>query len=246
MSQTAVVNRFTQLPALAAIKPGNAFRHMLPISLPPSVAIARGNLLIPPSGTGTNDVQTITAPGSLTYTLGGVNPLTGATFTTAALAFGANDAAVAAALNLVLNGPNNTSGPATVTVASLAVTFGGSLASLPVPVMTIASAGSGSPAVAHTTPGVSPGTWTLYAGSGSPTVWLEYDVATDTQGNITIGTLSTGGPWGEKQSSISCYYSGDFFAADIPNLDATALTALKGRILNSQSLATAGTIVHIP
>lgn len=242
MGQNTVINRFTQLPALAAINPACAFKKMFPVNLAPSVTIARGNLLVPPSGTGTSDVQTITAPGSLTYTLSGVNPLSGIAFTTAALAFGANDAAVAAAINTALA----PTGPGSVTVASLAVTFGGALANTPVPVMTIASAGSGSPAVAHTTPGVSPGTWTLYAGSGSPTVWLEYDVATDTQGNITLGTSSGGGPWGEKQASISCYYAGDFFAADIPNIDAAAVTALKARILNTQSLATAGTIVRIP
>lgn len=239
MGQNTVINRFTQLPALAAINPACAFKRMLPVNLPPSVTIARGSLLVPPSGTGSSDVQTITAPGSLTYTLSGVNPLSGAPFTTAALAFGANDAAVAAAINLVI-------GVGSVTVASLAVTFGGALANQPVPLMTIASAGSGSPAVAHTTVGVSPGTWTLYAGSGSPTVWTEYDVATDTSGDITLGTLPNGGPWGEKQTSISCYYAGDFFASDIPNIDAAAVTALKARLLNSQSLATAGTIVRIP
>lgn len=245
MSQTRVVNRFTQQAALAAIHSGHALKMMLPITLPPSVTIAKGNLLVPPSGTGTSAVQTVTAPGSSTYTLSGVNPLTGYAWTTASLAFGANDAAVALAINNVING-GSPGGAASVAVSSLAVTFGGELANLPIPLMTITTTGSGSPGVANTTPGVSPGTWTLYAGSGSPTVWLEYDVATDNQGNISLGTLSTGGPWGETDPAISCYYAGDFFAADIPNLDSGALTALKGHILNSQSLATAGTIVRIP
>jgi hypothetical protein len=235
VSQTSVTNRFTQTPALAAINPQRALKSMFPINLGPSVTIAKGNLLVPPSGTGTNDVQTITAPGSGNYILTVTNPLTGTVTATTSLAAAANDATVQAAINVALGSVGS------VTVSSLAVTFGGALAKLPIPIMTT-TAGS----VAHTTVGVSPGTWTLYAGSGSPTVWLEHDVATDTSGQITLGAANTGGPWGEKQSSISCFYAGDFFAADIPNLDAGAMTALGARNLNTQSLSTAGTIVRIP
>lgn len=231
MGQNTVINSFGPAPRLdAALHPEKWLLHVLPITIAPNQAIAKGNLMTPGSLTATNDVQTITAPGSGTYVLSGVNPITGATFSTSALAFGANDAAVQAALVAVLGAGN-------VTVSSLAVTFTGAMAGQPVQLMTT-SAGS----VAHTTTGAAAGAYTLYAGSGTPTCILQYDVATDAVGRVTYGGASAGGPWGEKSTYAPAYYAGEFYGADIPNLDSAAVTAMKARFVTG-SLGVAGAIL---
>lgn len=231
MGQNTVINSYGPNPRLdAALHPEKWLLFVLPISIAPNQTIAKGNLMVPGSLTAVNDVQTITPPGSGTYVLSGFNPLTGAAFSTTPLAFGASDATVLAALVAVLGSGN-------VSVTSLAVSFIGALAGQPVALMTT-SAGS----VAHTTTGVAAGAYTLYAGSGTPTCVLQYDVATDATGLITFGGASTGGPWGQKSTYAPAYYAGEFYGADLPNLDATAVTNMKARFVTG-SLGVAGAIV---
>lgn len=240
-----LIRIFTNQKIVPALDIPHAEKAKISINLPPSVAYIAGSTLLLSTGTGTSAVQTVTAPGSLTYTLSGVNPLTGIAFTTASLAFGANDAAV----QLALNNAIGLSGPGSVTVASLAVTFAGALAKLPIPLMTIATAGSGSPAVANTTPGVTPGTNSAYLGSsGTPALILEYASATDASGNVTLGGTSGGDEHGAARRTVSAYTRGYFNCADLsingtPGIDANFLTAMKARLI--QGTVTAG-IVYIP
>jgi hypothetical protein len=249
MSQTNVARRFTYAELLPLENYAFAASGMQPVNLPPSSTIPAGTLLLAPSFTGTSAVQTITAPGSLTYTLTGTNPVTGYVFTTAPIAYNANDAAVAAAINTVINGPGNypsvpggTAGaPATVTVSSLAVTFGGSLANYPVPLMTIASAGSGSPAVTNTTTGVTPGTATVYAGtSGTPVYITRYNTITDATGTIFWSSQTGGVTEGEGDVSTVCYTRGLFDASKLSILDSNAVTKLQGKFYSGSLTAGPG------
>lgn len=242
MSQTNVVRRFTYDELFPIIDAEFTLKTALPVNFPPSTTIPKGTLLLAPSATGTTAVQTVTAPGSLTYTLSGVNPITGYAWTTASLAFGANDAAVAAAINAVINGPSgSTSSPASVSVASLAITFGGSLAKYPVPLTTIATAGSGSPGVANTTPGVMPGTAAVYAGtSGTPVYIARYAVITDASGNITFGSQAGGIESGAIDLNASTFNRGYFDASLLSILDANAVTKLGARFLSGSLTAGPG------
>ena len=257
MPSTLIYRKFTRQRLVPATIQHNADCFNMPVTLPVGSTYNYGNLLLPPSGTGTSAVQTITAPGSSTYIINGVNPLTGFAWSTAALAFGATDSQVAAAINAVINGPANVNSPGTafggasVTVTSLAVTFGGTLANTPVPLMTLTTSGSGSPGVANTTPGVAPGTYTLYAGSGSPRAILEYTTTVDQAGLIGFALQGGGGEHGELDSNTPAYFRGCFFCSDLPNLDANAITTMGGRIINSSAsvstaITTPGTIVYFP
>jgi hypothetical protein len=189
------------------------------VNLAPNAFYPPGSVLIPSAGTA-NDVQTITPPGAGTYTLSGVNPISGAAFTTAPLAFNATDAAVQAALATVLGAGN-------VAVAGLAVTFQGALAGQAVPLMT-ASAGT----VAHTTTGSTALQLANYnaAGAGTPTCLNCYACATDGAGNVTFGGQAggaylTGATW----PGAMAYFGGSFATTDLVGLDANAVTRL-GRL----------------
>lgn len=202
----------------------------IPVNLPPGVTYAAGTVLGQITASA-NDVQTITAPGSGTYTLSGTNPITGAAFTTAALAFGANDAAVLAALVAAIG-----QGSSGLAVASLAVTFGGAYAGRPVPLMT-ASAGS----VAHTTTGRTAKTYAAYAsgssdGSQVPSVILEYPTTTDSAGNVVPSSaFASGVPY------ATAYMSGFFDLADLVGLDANAVTKMGGAIVSGSISSGKGT-----
>lgn len=192
--------------------------RVIPVNLPPGVTYPSGQLLVQTTAS-VNDVQTITAPGSGTYILTFVNPLTGLSASTTALAFGANDAAVLAALQIAVTA----SGGGTVAVASLAVTFSGTLAARPIPLMTT-TAGS----VAHTTTGTTAKEYTAYTGSGSPSCILEYPTTTDASGRTTAGT---GAFFGSTQPYVTAFYSGTFNCADLTGLDANAVTKMGGLLV---------------
>jgi hypothetical protein len=69
------------------------------------------------------------------------------------------------------------------------------------------------------------GLWVAYTagavdGSQNPKCLLAYDTVTDASGNHTIG----GGQAGDTYLDTPAFFSGDFNAADLTGLDATALT----------------------
>jgi hypothetical protein len=192
--------------------------RVIPVNLPPGVNYPAGQILVQ-SAQSVNDVQTITPPGSGTYILTFTNPLTGISASTTALAFGAVDATVQAAIQSAVTA----SGGGTVTVAALAATFSGTLAARPVPPITT-NAGS----VAHTTTGTTAKTFGAYSGSGSPSIVLEYPTITDASGN-TVAPV--GAFFGSVQPYVSAFYSGTFNCADLTGLDANAVTKMSGVIV---------------
>lgn len=233
MGSTNIVRTFSYYELFPVMDVETAFKSVVPVNLPPSTAIVAGTLLLGTSYVGVSAQQTITAPGSSTYVLSGVNPQTGYAWSTSDLDFGANDAAVALAINTAINGPSGAVGlPALVTVSSLVVTFGGSLANYPIPLMTIATTGSGSPGVANTTTGVMPGTASVYAGSsGTPIYIARYSVITDTAGNITFGSQTGGIENGAIDLTMPVYTRGYYDASKLTILDSNAVTALKAKFI---------------
>lgn len=221
MPMTAVNQTFTQAKLLPLYVAHEAIE--LPINLIPSTTFVKGQVLEPLSASA-NDVQTITAPGSGTYTLTFTNPLTGLSATTAAIAYNANDAAVQSALQATVTA----TGGGTVAVASLAATFSGALANRPVALMTYGGTAGGS--VAHTTTGATAGTYQAYA-SGTAKCILSYSCATDASGYITFGTAATGGYWGETHRSVPAYFTGIFDTSKLTGLNTTSAGHL-GKLLS--------------
>lgn len=224
--QTPIVTFSPGLECVPAYRPDLA--RELPISLAPSTTFVAG-LVLGQITSAASDVQTITAPGSGTYTLSGVNPITGVAFSTTALAAAASDATVQAAIIAALG--------TGITVASLAVTFGGQFASMPVQLMTT-TAGS----VAHTTIGRTAKTFTTYAsgnsdGSQVAKCILRKPVTTDSMGNITSNPMLPG----ESLPYATAWFTGWFNCADLTGLDTNAVTNLAGRL--AAGTVSAGTLI---
>ena len=84
-----------------------------------------------------------------------------------------------------------------------------------------------------------PSTNTAYtAASGLQTArgLLAYDVATDSAGMITLGTSSTGGPFGQKTRNVSMYTKGAFWTGDLVGIDAKAISDL-GKLVSGTTSA---------
>lgn len=208
------------------------------VNLAPNTVFARGTILGNITNTA-NDVQTVTVTGGPTggtFTLTGTNPVSGATVTTAPIAFNATAAAVQAAL--VASGIFG-AGNATAAGAGggpYTITFVGALAGTPVPPLALgtnALTGGTTPGVtvAHTTTGRSLGTFAAYAagntdGSQNPTCILKFPCATDASGQITYGTVAGGGEWGQSSISTPAYFGGYFRTQELVGLDANAVTKL--------------------
>jgi hypothetical protein len=225
----AAVLRFNAQPLIPFYGKGKRSH----INLPPNSIYPKGTILGQVTSSA-NDVQTITITGTPT---GGTFTITvslmGVSQTTAALAYNVTTANVQialAAINLV---------GANVTVTGTAgtsyvLTFNGNLAASPIPPVTVAASltGGTTPAATpvHTTTGRTAGTYAQYAsgnsdGSQVPKCITEYDYATDTSGQISLGALPVGGQWGETFDSVPAYFTGDFSCVDLVNLDSNAVTA---------------------
>src|SRR5207247_2338692 len=86
-----------------------------------------------------------------------------------------------------------------------------------------------------------PGLYAAYAsgnvdGSQNPKMVLEYACATDANGLITFGDVSTGEEYGQKHLTAPAFSFGDFRSEDLPQsgvgaIDATAITNGLGRLL---------------
>lgn len=273
-SQTNPVRRFTFAELIPVSVPGLAECPAFPVNLPPSTTINAGELLLSPAYSGTSAQQTLAITGSPTggtITITGTNPIAGYVWTTAPIANTFTDAAVAAAINDVINGPTGPQqapfGPASVTVVSGLVTFGGSLANYPVPLMAIgtnALTGGTTPTmtVANTTPGVMQGTASPYLGtSGSPVYISRYSVTTDSAGNITFGSSAGGIENAGLDLSMNCFIKGCFSVGGDPTkiplsisgggpIDSNAITKLSARFLRGSLTAGPGStpagVIYIP
>jgi hypothetical protein len=241
MPQTTVADRFAIQKLLPLYRPQDAIE--LPINLAPGSTFTQGTVLGRIGTTSANDVQTISDTGTITagtFTLSGTNPITGATFTTAAIAYNAAASAVATAVSTALGvtGATVTGGGGALPGADTTLTFSGTLAGMPIPLLTANNAGltGGTLAVAHTTVGHSLDTYAAYVdgnsdGTQTARCILPYACATDSAGNITLGTSATGGFYGETMSSIGAYFAGYFDTSQLTGLDANGVTDL-GRLIS--------------
>lgn len=136
----------------------------LPISIPPSTTIAKGTVLAQLASV-VNEVQTltITATGG-TYTISYTDPISGVVKTTASLAYNANAAAIAAALNAA--GVLGTSGVGVS--GTYVITFSGTLYSgKPQNLLTVDTSllTGGTATIARTTSGAGIGSGVAYSGA---------------------------------------------------------------------------------
>jgi hypothetical protein len=229
------VNTFS-MTGLVAIYPNKA--RWINVNLVNNIVLARGTVL--GELTAGNDVQTVTVGG--TAPTGGTFTLTLNSQTTAPIAYNATATQVAAALAALPGvGTGNVVGSGgPLPGANVVLTFQGALGSQAVNVITGTFTGltGGAPTwtVAHTTTGQPPGVYKAYAagngdGSQIPKGILEYDCATDASGNITLGGSAIGGQFGQTQKAVPMYVQGDFYTTELVGLDANALTAGLGHLL---------------
>lgn len=231
MAMSAVVARWGGRKLYPLKKPEIAQRKT--INLPPNVEYTEGQLL-GFAGAAANDVQTISdSVGTITagtFTISGTNPITGEVFTTAAIAYNAANSAIKSALEAVLGSGITVTMTAGTTLPGTdsVITFGGSAAARPVPLMTISSTGltGGVLTIAHTTTGRTAGSIAAIGGGvTAPVGFLEYPVTTDARGNI-FHTNAPAGLGGSATTTM--YYSGTFATEDVTGLTAPLLTALGG------------------
>lgn len=242
MFQNTPVDSYINNELQPYMMPEKAIRQA--INLAPSTTFAKGTVLGQITSAA-NEVQTVTISGTPTggdFTLTVEFPV-GNRQTTAAIAYNAAASAVQSALRALSN-----VGPTGVTVtggalpgSAVTLTFGGTLAGQPIPILTSTSAltGGSSPAIAHasTTKGRTAGTYKAYAngnsdGSQDARCILPYAVITDAAGYISFSDAATGGDFGEKTFNIPAYFGGCFKQSDLVGLDANGLADLNGSVLS--------------
>lgn len=187
---------------------------------------------------GSNEVQRITITGTPTS---GTFTITYAGQTTAAIAYNATAAAVAAALELLstigLGGVKGSGGPFPGTAVD--ITFQGQLGARNVAAMTTTDSfgGGSAPASAVTTPtgGVlGDRKYAKYTHNGTdgtqhPTHILEYGCVV-TSGRVAIGDQATM-EWGQTELGAPAYKAGEFSCADLVGLDQYAIDDGRCRLL---------------
>lgn len=215
------------------------------INLPPGKTYKAGTVMAQVADAA-NDVQTIADTGTVsggTFKLSGTDPITGAAFTTAAIAYNAANSAVKSALELVLStGITATVAGSGLPTNDTTVTFSGAAAGRPVPALTVdntAITGGGTLGVTHTTTGRSAKTFDAYAdGSIEPARGLlEYDYTTDAMGRVTFADS----PLTNYQPYATMYITGIFATEDLTGLDDHGVADLAGHL--SSGTVTQGTLV---
>lgn len=218
----SATNTFSMAGVIPAFGPwGEAKR--ISVKLPNSVTYVKGTILGEVAGV--NEVQTITITGTPT---GGTFTITYSGQTTSAIAYNATAATVQTALEALSNiGVNNVScSGGAFPGTAVSVTFQNTLGKQNIAAMTTTDSltGGSSPASAVTTAtaGVAAtyGTYKAYLSSstdGSQTAKaiLEFDCATDSSGNITLGGASGGGDKQQTSNSVPAFVSGTFRCEDL-------------------------------
>lgn len=82
-------------------------------------------------------------------------------------------------------------------------------------------------------------------GSGVARCVLEFDVATDADGNHFIGSQASS-EHGEIRQTVTAYFSGNFKVAELTGFDAAAQTDLGARLIEGTNLADATAIIRLP
>lgn len=239
MPLDVAVNRFSVDPVLPAFNPEDAL--LVSVNLAPSTTFAKGTILSQVSASA-NEVHTITITGTPTggtFTVSGVNPITGASWTTGNIAYNAAASAVASAIAAVAGVGTYTGGGGALPGTAVTITYSGVLAGIPVaPVTTSASlTGGTSPAIAvtRTTTGATAGTYSAFVtGTNTARGILKYGCVTDSEGKITFGSASTGMYFGDKSRTAEMYIAGIYRLADLgSNYGGTALADMGGRVFDN-------------
>jgi hypothetical protein len=212
------------------LDPGDA--REITVNLPASVTYAKGTLLGELAGT--TATHTLHSSGALsagTYTLSdGVN-------TTGAIAYNATAAQLTAALLAATPAPLGYIATGGTFTTPTDFTLTSTIAGPRPTVLTVGGAGvtGGTITDASAVTGTAgpAGTYKAYTsgatdGSQVPKVILAYAATTDASGNITWG----GQDFGETRKSVPAYLSGTFRCEDLIGLDANALTAMGGHLIN--------------
>jgi hypothetical protein len=210
----------------------------------------KGTVLGQFTGTATNEVQTLTATGTVS---GGTYKLSFDGYETAALAYNASVAVVQAAIDALANvDPGDiTVGGGAFPGTPLTFTFAGQFAARNVPLIAVSSSvtGGGSIAMAQTTAGVSSsGTYGTYAtgntdGTGVAVCLLVYPCVVDENGTVAMMTNPTG--FQESLQKTAPVYDGGYFhTSDLIGLDADAIADLQARMV--EGTLTGGGVVYIP
>jgi len=213
------------------------------INIAPSLTLPAGTIL--GELTGTTDVQNLHASAAITA---GTYTVSDGTNTTAAINYNDPLATINAKLLAATPGPmrfSATGGPLTAPTDIVFTASGGGVYAA----LTVTPTGitGGVLSVVHTTTGTTgtPGVFKAYAagntdGSQVPKLILVYPVTTDASGNITFGTATGGGEFGQTYKSCPAYENGVFKTTDLAGLDANAVTVM-GAMLTDGTLAS-GTI----
>lgn len=206
------------------------------VNLAPSLTLTKGTVL---GEIQLSDVWSLSTgsqgSGTFTLTFGGV--------TTAANAF--NVSAATLQSNLRALAPIGSTGVSVAlasgtpgTNAVYTISFAGGLAfktngALTANFASLATPGNAS--LTQSTVGQPLGTFTTYNngnsdGSQTAAAILQYDCASDSSGLVTLGTASTGGPYGQKYRAVPAFFRGTFRTSELVGLDAAAVTDL-GRLI---------------
>ena len=224
----------------------------------PNLNVARGTLLGQVTSA-VNDVDTVTltnSPTGGTFTLTVLNNA-GAAQTTAPIAYNAAPAAVQAALTALSNVGAGNAVVTGMAGSSYVVTAAGALAGFSEGIVTASGAGltgagaQPAAAVAHTTSYATAGEVLPYNaantdGSQVPVCISLYDFTTDQNGNAVFSTGALYGLTLGTHATVPGFICGYFLEAELPNLDANAVTALRGREFMASSNGVAGKVLLIP
>lgn len=210
----------------------------LPFNFVPNSTIPKGTVLGAVTAA-VNEVQTltITASGG-TYTITYTDPISGVQKTTAALAFDANAAAQAAAINAA--GVLGTSGVAVGSTGPWTYTFSGTAyagKAQPLLVANTALLTGGTASFARTTAGAAAGVLKPYAsgnsdGSQVAKAIAQYDMYIDISGNVYLGATSAISQWGDVRKDAPAYVAGTFDTTQLVGVDATALSSGLWRLIS--------------
>lgn len=223
------------------------------VNLAPSTQFERGMAIGKITSTA-NDLQTLTVTGTPTggtIRLTGTAPTTGQTWITDTIAYNAAAATVASKVQAALvaageAGATVTGGGGALPGTPVTLTFGGSLAGLPVPVATVYNnslTGGTDPAAAvvHTTTGRTSNTYAPYAngnsdGSQTAVAILPFKCITDARGYIWFSDVVGSNDQGVAPRSVYAYFANVIFDyAELTGLDANGITDLNARLVGDES-----------
>jgi len=210
----------------------------LPFNYVPNSTILKGTVLGAVTAA-VNEVQTLTiAATGGTYTISYTDPISGVVKTTAALAFDALAATIAAALNAA--GVLGASGVAVTSTGPWTITFSGTLyagKAQPLLVPNTALLTGGGATIVRATAGAAAGVLKAYAsgnsdGSQVAKAIAQYDMFIDISGNVYLGVTSAISQWGEVRRDAPAYVSGTFDTTQLVGIDATALSSGLWRLIS--------------